>query len=149
MTDHIIPEQDSGYYEDEELEELLLKGSGTLVSASDEYVKDQLQDSGKAMKLPEVVWVTPITTFNRTESSYMAYGNEPSVGYLYGDACLIDVITYTDDDTDLLMRGSDGLEYMSTWMRGPIPIKLKSVKNKKYTVYITETKLFSLSTVRP
>ncbi len=52
MTYHIIPEQDSGYYEDEELEEkLLLKGNGTLVSASDEYVKDQLQDSGKAMKL--------------------------------------------------------------------------------------------------
>ncbi len=48
MTDHIIPEQDSGYYEDEELEELLLKGSGTLISASDEYVKDQLQDSRNA-----------------------------------------------------------------------------------------------------
>ncbi|KAK0433633.1 hypothetical protein EV421DRAFT_2011466 [Armillaria borealis] len=79
----------SGYYEDEELEELLLKGSGTLVLASDEYVKDQLQDSGKAVKLPEVVWVTPITMFNRTESSYMAYRNEPSVGYLYGDVCLI------------------------------------------------------------
>ncbi|PBK71888.1 hypothetical protein ARMSODRAFT_994674 [Armillaria solidipes] len=75
MTDHIIPEQDSGYYEDEELEELLLKGSRTLVSTSDEYVKDQLQDSGKAVKL--------------TESSYMAYGNEPSVGYLYGDVCLV------------------------------------------------------------
>ncbi|SJL08216.1 uncharacterized protein ARMOST_11579 [Armillaria ostoyae] len=53
MSDHIIPEQDSGYYE--ELEELLLKGSGTLVSTSDEYVKDQLQDSGKAVKLTEVV----------------------------------------------------------------------------------------------
>ena len=89
MTDHIIPEQDEGYYEDEELETLLLKGSGALVSASDEYMENQLEDTGEAMKLPEVVWVTPITTFNRTESSYMAYGNEPSVGYLYGDVCLI------------------------------------------------------------
>ncbi|KAK0225527.1 hypothetical protein IW262DRAFT_1356479 [Armillaria fumosa] len=89
MTDHIIPEQDEGYYEDGELEELLLKKSGTLVSASDEYVKNQLRCSGEAVKLPEVVWITPITTFNRTESTYMAYGNEASVGYLYGDVCLM------------------------------------------------------------
>ncbi|KAK0451209.1 uncharacterized protein EV420DRAFT_1561489 [Desarmillaria tabescens] len=89
MTDHIIPDQEDGYYEDDELEEMLLKESGTLVSASDEYVKNQLKYSGKAVKLPEVVWVTPITTFNRTEASYMAYGNEASVGYLYGDVCLI------------------------------------------------------------
>ncbi|KAK0505173.1 hypothetical protein EDD18DRAFT_1456554 [Armillaria luteobubalina] len=89
MTDHIIPEQYEGYYEDEELEELLLKKSGALVSTSDEYMKNQLRCGREAVKLPEVVWVTPITTFNRTESTYMAYGNEASVGYLYGDVCLI------------------------------------------------------------
>ncbi|KAK0476794.1 hypothetical protein IW261DRAFT_1490110 [Armillaria novae-zelandiae] len=88
MTDHIIPEEDEGYYEGEELK-LWLEKSGTLVSASDEYIKNQLRYSGKAVKLPEVVWVTPITTFNRTESTYVAYGNEACVVYLYGDVCLI------------------------------------------------------------
>jgi 2-oxoglutarate-Fe(II)-dependent oxygenase superfamily protein len=34
-------------------------------------------------------WVTPVTTFNRQSSAYVAYGNEPSLGLAYGDVCLI------------------------------------------------------------
>ena len=37
-----------------------------------------------------VHWVTPVMTFNRQSSAYMAYGNEaPSLGLAYGDVCLI------------------------------------------------------------
>ncbi|OBZ71331.1 hypothetical protein A0H81_08864 [Grifola frondosa] len=37
----------------------------------------------------EVCWVTERTNFNRVESTYIAYGNEPCVEYAYGDICLV------------------------------------------------------------
>ena len=36
-----------------------------------------------------VTWVTPPTTFNRRESAYMAHGNQPTLGLIYGDVCLV------------------------------------------------------------
>ena len=36
-----------------------------------------------------VHWITPVTTFNRQSSAYLAYGNEASLGLAYGDVCLI------------------------------------------------------------
>ncbi len=41
------------------------------------------------VQLPEIIWVTPITMFNRRDSSFIAYGNEACVSYLYGDVCLM------------------------------------------------------------
>jgi hypothetical protein len=44
----------------------------------------------KISRLKQVVtWVTPPTTFNRRESAYMAHGNEPILGLMYGDVCLV------------------------------------------------------------
>ena len=36
-----------------------------------------------------VTWVTPPTTFNRRENAYMAHGNQPTLGLIYGDVCLV------------------------------------------------------------
>ncbi|PBK68259.1 hypothetical protein ARMSODRAFT_937327 [Armillaria solidipes] len=89
MVDHVIPDKDEGMYESNDLEDILLKSSGTLVSATDEYVQDQYRWYKNVVQLPEIIWVTPITTFNRRDSSFIAYGNKACVGYLYGDVCLI------------------------------------------------------------
>ncbi|KAK0434257.1 uncharacterized protein EV420DRAFT_1683825, partial [Desarmillaria tabescens] len=83
MADHVIPgEQINEQAEDMEV---LLDEHGTRVSDPD-Y---ELRDDEEAESLPEIVWVTPITVLNETESHYLAYGNEATVGYLYGDVCLI------------------------------------------------------------
>jgi hypothetical protein len=39
--------------------------------------------------LVEVTWVTELTAFTRSETTYIAYGNDASVGHMYGDICLI------------------------------------------------------------
>lgn len=40
-------------------------------------------------KEQKVRWITEMTTFNATEFSYMAYGNEASMKHSYGNFCLI------------------------------------------------------------
>ncbi|KAI0262427.1 hypothetical protein BC834DRAFT_972021 [Gloeopeniophorella convolvens] len=41
-------------------------------------------------KKPEKVhWVTPVTKYNRKQTSYLAYGNQAEMGLAYGDVCLI------------------------------------------------------------
>ena len=37
----------------------------------------------------EVLWITPLTSFSRVKASYIAYGNEASIGYRYGKICLV------------------------------------------------------------
>ncbi|PBK87690.1 hypothetical protein ARMGADRAFT_971717 [Armillaria gallica] len=85
MTDQIIP--DDAVNEEAEGMEYYLNEHGTLVSAPEHYAEDMLGE--EEVELPDIVWVTPITTFNQTESYYIAYGNQAEVGYLYGDFCLI------------------------------------------------------------
>ena len=49
-----------------------------------------VEDYGKTLSLLRLVhWVTPVTTFNRQSSAYVACGNESSLGLAYGDVCLI------------------------------------------------------------
>lgn len=85
MTDQIIPDDVVNEEVEEEIQEYLDK-HGTLVLAPEDY--DEAYDE-EEVKVPEIVWITPVTTFNQTESCYLAYGNQAEVGYLYGDFCLI------------------------------------------------------------
>ena len=39
--------------------------------------------------VPELVWATPKTRFNRLTEDYIAYGNEHEAAVLYGDICFI------------------------------------------------------------
>ncbi|KAK0184838.1 hypothetical protein F5146DRAFT_1144963 [Armillaria mellea] len=62
-----------------------LQSRGTLISATQDWAWVPREST----TFPEVVWITPLTTFNRMDSNYVRYGNEASMGYLYGDVCLI------------------------------------------------------------
>jgi hypothetical protein len=37
----------------------------------------------------EVLWVTPLTKHAHFKSPYVAYGNEATLGCVYGDVCLM------------------------------------------------------------
>ena len=37
----------------------------------------------------KVLWITPLTSFSRVKASYIAYGNEASIGYRYRNICLV------------------------------------------------------------
>ncbi|KAJ7246928.1 hypothetical protein C8J57DRAFT_1523157 [Mycena rebaudengoi] len=64
---------------------LLLKDNfnGQLI----EDVKDRYY--GDAPELTDVTWVTEITDYSTFESVFVAYGNEASVGYAYGNLALM------------------------------------------------------------
>ncbi|KAF7338753.1 Fe2OG dioxygenase domain-containing protein [Mycena sanguinolenta] len=51
----------------------------------DEYLKGA---DGNAGELVPMHWVTKITDLNRVNSSYIAYGNEAQIQYVYGNAAL-------------------------------------------------------------
>jgi hypothetical protein len=36
-----------------------------------------------------VEWVTPLTRYNRQASAFVSYGNDPTLGWAYGDVCMI------------------------------------------------------------
>jgi hypothetical protein len=36
-----------------------------------------------------VVWVTPLTTYNRQEGTFASHGNEPALSWAYGDICMV------------------------------------------------------------
>ncbi|RDB15254.1 hypothetical protein Hypma_004840 [Hypsizygus marmoreus] len=37
----------------------------------------------------EILWVTPLTAYSHFKSSYIAYGNEASLGSIYADLCIV------------------------------------------------------------
>ncbi|KAJ7654028.1 hypothetical protein DFH06DRAFT_1093051 [Mycena polygramma] len=47
-----------------------------------------IERMGVVLDDTDVHWVTRITDLNRVQSSYMAYGNESSLGHIYGNAAL-------------------------------------------------------------
>ncbi|KAF7331096.1 hypothetical protein MVEN_02449900 [Mycena venus] len=40
-------------------------------------------------EITDVTWVTPMSSLVDLEATYIAYGNEPSMGYIYGDLALM------------------------------------------------------------
>lgn len=51
----------------------------------------EVEDDGEYADQPrtKVHWVTGVTLYNKIKSDFVAYGNEASIGALYGDVCLI------------------------------------------------------------
>ncbi|KAK0219383.1 hypothetical protein EDD85DRAFT_1028980 [Armillaria nabsnona] len=85
MLDHVVQDiEDRGQWELDYLD-TELQSRGTLISAT----QDWAWSPRRSTTFPEIVWITPLTTFNRMDSNYVRYGNEASMGYLYGDVCLI------------------------------------------------------------
>ncbi|KAK0466765.1 uncharacterized protein EV420DRAFT_1505223 [Desarmillaria tabescens] len=67
-----------------------------------ESVKEQedWQDS-RVYNSTRIFWVTPRTELSRVTTTFAYYGNEPDIGYLYGDICLV---------VDLAPAGGSGEE---------------------------------------
>ncbi|SJL14400.1 uncharacterized protein ARMOST_17856 [Armillaria ostoyae] len=85
MLDHVIQDiEDRGQWEIDYLD-TELQSRGTLISATEDWARSPRRST----TFPEIVWITPLTTSNRMDSNYVRYGNEASMGYLYGDVCLI------------------------------------------------------------
>ncbi|PBK68252.1 hypothetical protein ARMSODRAFT_1019832 [Armillaria solidipes] len=88
MLDHVVQGlENQGQLEPDHLDTELQR-RGTLISTTEYWASPPRTHEGSTA-LPEIAWVTPLTTINRMDSNYLAYGNEPSIGYLYGDICLM------------------------------------------------------------
>ncbi|KAK7687686.1 hypothetical protein QCA50_008902 [Cerrena zonata] len=70
--------------EDEEFIELLCQYDGRLV-------KTRKEDHSRYSMSPElyIIWVTPRREFCSVRREVLAYGNEPSLSYAYGNLCLL------------------------------------------------------------
>ncbi|KAF7329115.1 Fe2OG dioxygenase domain-containing protein [Mycena kentingensis (nom. inval.)] len=55
----------------------------------------------------DVIWVTKRKLMNKVETHYMAYGNEASVGHMYGDAALFVRIPAVGEKGREALEGSD------------------------------------------
>ncbi|KAJ7596076.1 hypothetical protein C8J56DRAFT_1012248 [Mycena floridula] len=65
---------------------LKLLYAGSMIKGADDSGRSS---SDSEEKTPKVRWVTPPTEFNRVSTTYIAYGNEASSEFTYGDLCLI------------------------------------------------------------
>ncbi|KAH9953970.1 hypothetical protein BC827DRAFT_1272990 [Russula dissimulans] len=79
------------YYPDSEdrldLTTIIRKEGGIVVCQDlDSY----LNEDGAYGRPEKIEWVTPNTTYNEQESTYLnMMGNEPALGFVYGDLCLV------------------------------------------------------------
>ncbi|KAF7331092.1 hypothetical protein MVEN_02449500 [Mycena venus] len=51
-------------------------------------------------EIADVTWVTQMSKLIDLEATYLAYGNEPSIGYIYGDLALMVYVPEADDSDD-------------------------------------------------
>jgi len=88
LIDHRVDFDDCGRAPEEfDLSQAVLDEGGILVSRGDTY-RGPGEDNEYERPM-KVDWVTPVTTFNRQESAYISYGNEPCLELTYWDLCLI------------------------------------------------------------
>jgi len=72
--------------DDLDITQIIRKQGGIIVSQD----PDSYRDWEGAYDKPETLeWVTPRTKFNEQKSAYFTYGNQPEVGFVYGNVCLI------------------------------------------------------------
>ncbi|KAF5357327.1 hypothetical protein D9758_005965 [Tetrapyrgos nigripes] len=97
MSERIIDENSGDGYEQSFF--LSMCGTGTHFGPSATLLRfpkgynedddDIYQRYGIRKPLTEVNWVIEIATYNRLKVEYVAYGNQPSIEYVYGDFSLI------------------------------------------------------------
>ncbi|PBK68257.1 hypothetical protein ARMSODRAFT_1085550 [Armillaria solidipes] len=72
MTDHVIPNQKGECLYQHPKETAMLEERGRIVSAPDYYMEENKSAYDENVDpLPEIAWVIPFTTFNRTDSGYL------------------------------------------------------------------------------
>jgi hypothetical protein len=64
-------------------------GGIVICGADEEGLYNNVGYPRRSIKAKKVLWITPLTSFSRVKTSYIAYGNEASLGYSYGNLCLV------------------------------------------------------------
>ncbi|XP_055334161.1 uncharacterized protein LOC129585485 [Paramacrobiotus metropolitanus] len=90
LTDHVVDlstlcHVDSAAYE-------MSKKPGTLVLPHSSGKARQRWNAKKQEMVKysvNIQWITASTTYNKVKTEYIAFGNEASLGYLYGTVCLV------------------------------------------------------------
>jgi len=68
----------------------IIRGEGGVVVCQDSDSYLDKDGAYRDEKPEEIVWVTPKTTFNEQKRAYLDnLGNEPGLGYVYGNLCLV------------------------------------------------------------
>ncbi|KAJ7596075.1 hypothetical protein C8J56DRAFT_1116499 [Mycena floridula] len=79
-----FPDLDNTDMEEPVAVRLVDRFGGLLIAKGEDF-----ESSRRKFEEVKVTWVTTCTEFNRVETSYIAYGNQASSEFLYGDLCLI------------------------------------------------------------
>lgn len=83
MTDNFVPTNyGSDYGGNEDVVENIARWAGV-------FVHDVNAKKRRTKLTEEVHWVTGIDKVNQFSDPYLAYGNEPDLGFVYGNMCLI------------------------------------------------------------
>ncbi|KIK04087.1 hypothetical protein K443DRAFT_121150 [Laccaria amethystina LaAM-08-1] len=93
---------ESVFEDDDPLKVSVASSGGVILCKPDEKVKPFKDSTGRPVNPRKVYWVTPLTKYSRVKSAFATYGNHGSVGYAYGDLCLmvergrsvVDVLTW-------------------------------------------------------
>ncbi|KAE9394942.1 hypothetical protein BT96DRAFT_886097 [Gymnopus androsaceus JB14] len=87
MIDHVVKGGTMGGYDGEDFisDELIKEMGGVWINSGGPHKFYY----GEPPKEQRVRWITPMTSFNATDFSYMTYGNEASLEHAYGNFCLI------------------------------------------------------------
>jgi hypothetical protein len=77
--------------EDRDLMDFLHGEGGILVNVDRDLLRREYtrMDEFLYATAEQVVWVTPQTTINEKQDAYISYGNEATLGFVYGDVCLV------------------------------------------------------------
>jgi hypothetical protein len=89
IIDKIVKFPEDGGYEETNCDSILLRRGGILVSDPKQSRRRTRRYREREEDREQVEWITPVTEFNRQKSAYLHYGNDSSVGWAYGDVCLI------------------------------------------------------------
>ncbi|XP_055334166.1 uncharacterized protein LOC129585490 [Paramacrobiotus metropolitanus] len=90
LTDHVIDLSEA--YQVENVGSELVEEKGILVLPYPSGRAREYWDAKKGEKIKysiDIQWITQATSYNNVKTEYIAYGNQASMGYLYGTVCLI------------------------------------------------------------
>jgi hypothetical protein len=127
ITHHIMVDEiiDLSGYQIDDLMTTFLRGDDehngkVIYDAGTKPPMDWNKKPVKASQAVGVLWVTPLTEYAHFKSDYIAYGNDASLGHIYGNVCLvvkvgpfgqrdleISGLQQEKDDSDGSSRGDD------------------------------------------
>jgi hypothetical protein len=86
MVDKLMKFSDDCYEESSVLDAVQEEGGIPVRQVGEKMPERSYSDNRRR---EPVEWVTPLTTYNRQTGAFVAYGNEATLGWAYGDECMI------------------------------------------------------------